>query len=105
MSGHQTKRTGAEPSQIFPPARPKVASGVTLAGTYVGLCDWHGCVVWKSGVDDRLQIGDELWKNAADRSRESLRIAVASAITLRENRTLDVENKWDEYFRIWMWPL
>jgi hypothetical protein len=70
---------------------------VTLAGTYVGLCDWLGCVVWKSEADDRLQIGDELWKNAAGRSRESLRIAVASAVTLRENRTLDVEDEWNEY--------
>ena len=105
MSRHHTKRTGAAPSQILPSARPKVASDVTLADTYVGLCDWHGCVVWKSGADDRLQIGDELWKNASGRSRESLRIAVASVVTLRENRTLDIVNEWNEHFRVWMWPL
>jgi DNA-binding CsgD family transcriptional regulator len=105
MSSHHTKRTVAAPSQILPSARPKVASDVTLAGTYVGLCDWHGCIVWKSGAGDRLQIGDELWKNAASRSRESLRSAVASVVTLRENRTLEVENEWNEHFRVWMWPL
>jgi hypothetical protein len=30
---------------------------MTLADTYVLLCDWHGRVVWKSGVDDRIAIG------------------------------------------------
>ncbi len=34
VSVHQTKRTGAAPSQIFPSARPKLASDVTLAGTF-----------------------------------------------------------------------
>jgi DNA-binding CsgD family transcriptional regulator len=105
MNPHHTKRTGAAPSQIFPSAAPKVAQVVTLTDTYVGLCDWHGCVVWKSGTDDRLQIGDELWKNAASRSRESLRSAVASVVTLRETRTLHIENEWNEHFRVWMWPL
>ena len=105
MSSHHTKRTGAAPSQIFPSAPPKVASDVTLADTYVGLCDWHGRVVWKSGAGTRLQIGEEVWKNAASRSRESLRTAVASVVTLRENRTLEVENEWNEHFRVWMWPL
>jgi DNA-binding CsgD family transcriptional regulator len=104
MTGHHTKRTRAAPSQILPSERPKVASDVTLTDTYVGLCDWHGRIVWKS-AGDRLQIGEELWKNAAGRSRESLRTAVASVVTLRENRTLEVENKWNEHFRLWMWPL
>jgi DNA-binding CsgD family transcriptional regulator len=105
MSDHHTKRTRAAPSQIFPSAPPKVALDVTLADTYVGLCDWHGRIVWKSGVGTRLQIGEELWKTAASRSREALRTAVASVVTLRENRTLIVENEWNEHFRVWMWPL
>jgi DNA-binding CsgD family transcriptional regulator len=105
MSSHHTRRTSAAPSQIFPSAASKVASDVTLAGTYVGLCDWHGRVVWKSGTAGRLQIGDELWKNAAIRCRESLRTAVASVVTLRENRTLEVESDSNEHFRVWMWPL
>jgi hypothetical protein len=69
-----------------------VASGVTLAGTYVGLCDWHGRIVWRSGAHVRLQVGDELWKSVASRSKESLTTAVASVVTLRENRTLTIEN-------------
>jgi DNA-binding CsgD family transcriptional regulator len=105
MSRHHTKRTGSAPSQIFPSAPPKVAPDVTLADTYVGLCDWHGRIVWKSGASTRLQIGEEVWKTAASRSRESLRTAVASVVTLRENRTLEVENEWNEHFRVWMWPL
>jgi DNA-binding CsgD family transcriptional regulator len=105
MSRHHTKRTGVAPSQILPSGPTKVASNVTLVGTYVGLCDWHGRVVWKSGAGHRLQIGDELWKNVASRSRDSLRAAVASVVTLRENRTLEVENEWNEHFRLWMWPL
>jgi DNA-binding CsgD family transcriptional regulator len=105
MTIHHTRRTGAPPSQIFPSAASKVAPDVTLAGTYVGLCDWHGRLVWKSGSGVRLKIGDELWKNAASGSRESLRTAVASVVTLRENRTLEVENESNEHFRVWMWPL
>jgi DNA-binding CsgD family transcriptional regulator len=68
------------------------------------LCDWHGCIVWKSG-GDRVQIGDEIWKNAATCSKDILRSAVASVVTLRENRRLEVENDRNEYFRLSMWPL
>jgi DNA-binding CsgD family transcriptional regulator len=82
-----------------------VAQDVTLADTYVVLCDWHGCVVWRSGTGERLQIGDELWKGAAARSKDSLRTAVASVITLREYHTLEVEGERNEHFRLWMWPL
>jgi DNA-binding CsgD family transcriptional regulator len=31
--------------------------------------------------------------------------AVASVVTLRENRTLEVENDRGEHFRLWLWPL
>src|SRR3954468_17700554 len=102
MNSHHNKQRSAAPSQIFPSAQPKMVPDVTLADTYVGLCDWHGRVVWKSGNDTRLQIGDELWENAASRSRESLRTAVASVVTLRENRTIEVENRWNEHYRVWM---
>jgi DNA-binding CsgD family transcriptional regulator len=78
---------------------------VTLADTYVGLCDWHGRVVWKSEAGVRLQVGEELWKNAAGQSRECLKAAVASVVTLREDRTIEVENQWHEHFRVRMWPL
>src|SRR3954471_19726985 len=105
MSRNHTKRASAPLSQIFPSSPPKMAQQATLAGTYVGLCDWHGRVVWKSGAGARLQIGEELWKNVAKRSVDSLRTAVASVVTLRENRALEVENEWNEHFRIWMWPL
>jgi DNA-binding CsgD family transcriptional regulator len=82
-----------------------VASDVTLADTYVVLCDWHGCVVWRSGTGERLQIGDQLWKSAAARSKESLRMAVASVVTLRESHMIEVETERNESFRLWMWPL
>jgi DNA-binding CsgD family transcriptional regulator len=105
VSRHHTKRIGASPSQIVPSAGPNLAPDVTLADTYVGLCDWHGCVVWRSANSERLGIGDELWKNASGRSKDSLRTAVAGVVTLRESRTLEVENVWQEHFRLWMWPL
>src|SRR5262249_61417538 len=105
MSRHFTKRTNVEPSQSVPSGPSKLASDVTLADTYVGLCDWHGRIVWRSGANDYLQIGDELWKNAASRSKESLRTAVASVVTLRENRMLAIENQRKEHFRVWLWPL
>jgi DNA-binding CsgD family transcriptional regulator len=93
------------PSQNSPSVPPSVTADMTLADTYVGLCDWHGRVVWKSATGTRLQIGEELWKNAASRSRESLKTAVASVVTLRENCTIEIENQWQEHFRVWMWPL
>jgi DNA-binding CsgD family transcriptional regulator len=105
MSRHFTKRTSVVPSQKLPSGPSKVASDVTLADTYVGLCDWHGHIVWRSGANARLQVGDELWKSTASRSKESLRTAVASVVTLRENRTLAIENQWNEHFRVWLWPL
>ena len=105
MSSHFTKPAGGSPSQSIPVAAAKVARDVTLADTYVVLCDWHGRVVWKSGDRDHLQVGDEIWKNAAIRSKESLKTAVASVVTLRENRTLEGENDHGEHFRLSMWPL
>jgi DNA-binding CsgD family transcriptional regulator len=82
-----------------------VAPDVTLADTAVVLCDWHGCVVWKSATGERLQIGDELWKNVTNKSKQILKNAVASAVTLRENHTLEVESERNEHFRLWIWPL
>jgi DNA-binding CsgD family transcriptional regulator len=105
MSRHFTKRTSATPSQKVPSGPPKVASDATLADTYVGLCDWHGRIVWRSGANIRLQVGDELWKSTASQSKDSLKSAVASVVTLRENRTLEIENQWKEHFRVWLWPL
>jgi DNA-binding CsgD family transcriptional regulator len=52
-----------------------------------------------------VQIGDELWKNASNRSMEAMKTAVASVVTLRENRTLEIEHARGEHFRLWMWPL
>lgn len=105
MSGHHNKRTDGAPSQIIPSTAPKVASDVTLADTYVVLCDWHGCVVWKSATGDRPHIGDEVWKNATKKSKDVVRTAVASVVTLREHRKLEAENDRHEHFRLWMWPL
>src|SRR6478672_4677973 len=103
MNRHFTKVPDGPLSQSFPSEAPKVASGMTPVDTYVLLCDWHGLVVWKSGTGDRAQIGEEIWKHAAQRSKESLRSAVASVVTLREQRVVEVEGDRNEHFRLWMW--
>jgi DNA-binding CsgD family transcriptional regulator len=105
MSGHFTKQAGNLPSQISPSAAPKVASDVTLTDTYVVLCDWRGHIVWKSGAGDRIAIGEEIWKHAATGSKESLRVALASVVTLREKCTIEVESDRGNHFRFCMWPL
>jgi DNA-binding CsgD family transcriptional regulator len=105
VSGYQTKQTRLPKSQIFPSPPAKVASDVTLEGTYVGLCDWHGTLVWKSGAGVRLQVGEFIWAHASTASGEEIRTAVASVSALRENRTLEVESDQGDHFRIWMWPL
>src|SRR5262245_19265621 len=105
MSRHFTKVPDGPPSQSFPSGIAKVAPDVTSIDTYVLLCDWHGRIVWKSGTGDRAQIGEEIWKHAANRSKESLSAAVARVVTLRENCSLDIEGERNEHFRLWMWPL
>jgi DNA-binding CsgD family transcriptional regulator len=76
-----------------------------LADTYVGLCDWHGMLVWKSGGGTRVQVGERLWAHATPNSAAQMREAVASVATLREVRTLEAENDRQEHFRLWLWPL
>lgn len=78
---------------------------MTLEGTHVVLCDWHGRVVWKSAQGDRLQIGDHLWNGATKKSTEALRAAVAGAATLRESCMIEAENERGEHFRLRLWPM
>jgi DNA-binding CsgD family transcriptional regulator len=105
MNRHFTKDAIGLPSHISPSSASGVTSDVTLADTYVLLCDWHGRVVWKSGVGDRVVIGDEIWKHAATASKESLRAAIASVVTLREKCTIEAQSDRGDHFRFWMWPL
>jgi DNA-binding CsgD family transcriptional regulator len=105
MSPHLSKQAVKLPSQITPSAAAGVTSNMTLADTYVLLCDWHGQVVWKSGADDRAAIGEEIWKYASNSSRERLRTALAGVVTLREKSMIEVESDRGNHFRFWMWPL
>jgi len=105
MTRHLTKPVVARPSQSFPSGTQKLVPDVTIADRYVLLCDWHGIVVWKSATGDRLQVGEEVWKGAIGPSKEALKSAIASAVTLREQRVLEVGNDRGEYFRVWIWPL
>jgi len=105
MSRHFTTHANDSPSQIPPSSATDVTSGVTLADTYVLLCDWHGQVVWKSGTGDRVAIGDEIWKYAAAKSKENLRAALAKVVTLQEKCTIEAESDRGDHFRFWMWPL
>ena len=105
MTRHLTKPVVASPSQSFPSGMQKLIPDVTFADRYVLLCDWHGVVVWKSATGDRLQVGEEVWNGAIGPSREALKSAIASAVTLREQRVLEVSNDRGEYFRVWIWPL
>ena len=105
MSRHFSKKADRSLSQISPSAASHVTADMTLAGTYVVLCDWHGRVVWKSGVGDRMAIGEEIWKYAAKKSLEAMRAALASVVALREECMLEVESDRGDHFRFWMWPL
>lgn len=105
LNSHLTKRRGAPPSQSVPCTPNELAPNVTLADTFVVLCDWHGRVVWKSVPNCRLLIGDEAWKNATGRSKKALRTAVANVASLREECAIEIENEIGEHFRLRMWPL
>ena len=105
MNGHHTKRTVSSQSQIGPIVGDQVASGMTMEDAYVLLCDWHGKLVWKSTTAGKIQVGDFVWKNACSRSAEELKSAIARVITLSEPCTCEIENEWNEHFRVRMWPL
>jgi DNA-binding CsgD family transcriptional regulator len=105
MSSHFTKQADSSPSQISPSATAGLASDVTLADTYVVLCDWRGHVVWKSGTGDRVAIGEEIWKHGAESTIDRFRAAFASVVTLQARCTIEVESDCGNYFRFWMWPL
>jgi DNA-binding CsgD family transcriptional regulator len=105
VSRHFSKDVHRLPSQISPYSAADVTSDMTLADTFVMLCDWHGRVVWKSGVSDRVAIGDEIWKYAAKESLKSLQAALARVVTLREKCTIEAESDRGDRFRFWMWPL
>jgi DNA-binding CsgD family transcriptional regulator len=105
MNGYQTKRARAPKSQIFPSVTAKLTPNMTLEGTYVGLCDWHGRLVWKSGAGVQVQVGECVWEHASKASKEAMRAAVASVVTLRECCMLEVESDEGEHYRLWMWPL
>jgi DNA-binding CsgD family transcriptional regulator len=105
MTRHSTKQSVQVQSHIHPSLAAGVTTDMTLADTYVLLCDWHGRVVWKSGTNDRVAIGEEIWKHAASKSKERLRAAVAGVVTLREKCTIEAESDRGDHFRFWMWPL
>jgi DNA-binding CsgD family transcriptional regulator len=105
VSRHHTKTLPQSLSQSSPRRAPDVASDVTLDGTYVLLCDWHGQLVWKSADAEQLHIGDSIWKNAIGESREALRDAVARVTSLRETCILEIDNNRGQRFRAWLWPL
>jgi DNA-binding CsgD family transcriptional regulator len=105
MSNHFIMRADGLPSQISPSTGPQVTRDMTLEGTYVLLCDWHGKVVWKSSVGDRIMLGEEIWKHASKTSIERMRAALASVVALREECTIEVESDRGDHFRFWMWPL
>lgn len=105
MNGHHTKRGARSQSQIGPIVPSEVASNMTFDDAYVLLCDWHGKLVWKSTTAGKIQVGDHVWKNACASSRERLKTAIAHVITLCEPCTCEIENEWNEHFRVRMWPL
>jgi hypothetical protein len=105
MSFHLSKQADKFPSQISPSVATNVTSDVTLADTYVLLCDRHGRTVWRSGAGDRIAIGEEIWEHAANKSRERVRSALASAVTLQENCMIEVESDRGNHFRFRMWRL
>jgi DNA-binding CsgD family transcriptional regulator len=105
MNRHSTTQADGSPSQILPSVAAQVTSDMTLEGTYVLLCDWHGKVVWKSGAGDRIAIGEEVWKYGTKKSIERMRAALASVVTLREECMIEVQSDRGDHFRFWMWPL
>lgn len=82
-----------------------MAADVTLDGVYVGLCDWHGQLVWKSGDGVRVLAGEYIWAHAERDSQRAMKSAVASVASLREQCVLEVANEHGEHYRLWMWPL
>ena len=66
--------------------------GATLDGTTVLICDWHGRVVWISSDDMLVKRDDFAWEHLAIESREKAQVAIARAVTMREQAALEVKN-------------
>ena len=80
-------------------------SDMTLDGTYVMICDWHGRIVWMSNAEEKVKPGELAWENLVEEDREHSRMAVARVVTLRESTSLEVRNLEGETYRVWLWPL
>ena len=76
-----------------------------IDGTYVTICDWRGQVVWRSGGEAMVKPGNLAWQHLTKESAENAKLAFARVVSLREETTLEIENRRGEHFRVWLWPL
>ncbi|MCA9139520.1 MAG: helix-turn-helix transcriptional regulator [Planctomycetales bacterium] len=76
-----------------------------LEGTNITICDWRGYVIWQSAHVPLAKPGDLAWKHLIKESAELAKTWFSRVVSLREEATLEFENKRGQYFRAWMWPL
>lgn len=92
-------------SHAAPKTPGALAADVTPDDKFVLLCDWQGRVVWSSMEFEKTKVGDFAWTYLAEESRKLGQEAVARVVTLREHRSLEIDNARGKHFRVWMWPL
>jgi DNA-binding CsgD family transcriptional regulator len=69
------------------------------------LCDWRGRIAWKSGPVTDGAIGDFVWGNMTDESRQEFQALFAQVTTLRRTEKIDFDTVQGVRNRCWLWPL
>ena len=72
--------------------------------TFVLICDWQGRLVWSSESAIHSRSGDHAWQLIADEDVERAKSVFARTATLRENQTIEVRDRDDQFLRMWLWP-
>lgn len=80
-------------------------SDVMLEGTNITICDWRGQIIWQSARMPLAKPGDLAWEHLINESAELAKTWFSRVVSLREEATMEFENKQGQHFRAWMWPL
>jgi DNA-binding CsgD family transcriptional regulator len=76
-----------------------------IDGTCVSICDRRGQVIWRSGREAIGRPGNFAWQYLSKESVEKAKLAFAKVVSLREETSLEMENRRGKHFRAWLWPL
>jgi len=72
---------------------------------HVLICDWEGRLQWTSRQKLYKVLGDLAWNYVVEKDREKYRVAFSRTATLKEHQQIEVDCKYGDRYRAWLWPL